>query len=175
MRLIKNIGITATGAIIDVGGGASTLVDEIMARGYTNVAVLDISAAALAEARKRLGERARTVHWMIGDVTTITLPEWAWDIWHDKAVFRFPVTVKDRQAYVKTLLSSLRPGGHVIIATFAEDGPTSCIGLAVQRYSSTELQGVLGGRFRLEHLAKETHGTPMGTAQNFNYCYFCVR
>lgn len=175
LRLIESTGVSTKGAIIDVGGGASSLVDDLLARGYADLTVLDLSKVALNEARERLGARAEAVQWITSDITKTVLPVQAYDIWHDRAVFHFLVTAEDRRAYVQTLLRSLRPHSHVIVATFAEDGPTSCSGLAVQRYSPAELAAVLGPHLSLEHHEKEVHHTPGGTEQNFNYCYFRVK
>lgn len=171
LRLIRATGVALSGAIIDVGGGASTLVDDLLLAGWSKLTVLDLSAAALAAAKKRLGPRAAKVHWLEADVTTADLPRHAYDVWHDRAVFHFLTERADRQAYVDAVLRSVKPGGHVIVATFAEDGPTQCSGLPVKRYSADELHAEFGAPFSLLAHEKEEHHTPFGTVQKFVYCY----
>ncbi|MBU1424192.1 MAG: class I SAM-dependent methyltransferase [Gammaproteobacteria bacterium] len=157
--------------IIDVGGGASTLVDDLAANGYTDLTVLDLSGAALNAARKRLGEQARKVCWMEADITRADLPANRYDIWHDRAVFHFLTDPADRAAYVQTVLRAVKPGGHVIVATFAEDGPLQCSGLPVMRYSADELHDQFGAAFQLLDHRREEHHTPSGAVQQFVYCY----
>ncbi len=171
LRLIQLTGVPHTGSIIDVGGGASTLVDDLLHEGYGSVTVLDLSAEALNVAKARIGERARSVHWLEGDIVNIHLPEHAYDIWHDRAVFHFLTDEADRRAYVAQVLRSVKPQGHVIVATFAEDGPTQCSGLPVMRYSPTELHGQFGPSFSLLKQEREEHHTPSGATQKFIYCY----
>jgi len=171
LRLIRATGVTPDGSIIDVGGGASTLVDDLVAAGFHNVTVLDLSSAALSAARSRLGPRASTVHWLEADITKASLPARAYDVWHDRAVFHFLTAPEDRAEYVRAVLHSVKPGGHVIVATFAEDGPTQCSGLPVMRYSADELHSEFGERFSLLTHDKEAHHTPFGTVQQFVYCY----
>jgi ubiquinone/menaquinone biosynthesis C-methylase UbiE len=170
--LIERIGLGRDAAIIDVGGGASTLVDDLLRQGYTRLTVLDISSAALAVARQRLGRSADAVHWIEGDITGVTLPRAAYELWHDRAVFHFLTEPTDRQAYVTQLERALRPGGHVIIATFGPEGPTRCSGLAVVRYAPESLQAELGGEFTLLDSQAEDHLTPGGIVQKFIYCHF---
>jgi ubiquinone/menaquinone biosynthesis C-methylase UbiE len=156
--------------IIDVGGGASTLVDDLLDRGYCALTVLDLSAAALAVARKRLGERAQAVSWVAGDITQVKLPAQAYDIWHDRAVFHFLTGQAEREAYVRAVVHAVKPGGTVIVATFAEDGPERCSGLPVMRYSPDALHAEFGTRFTLLRRKREAHHTPSGTIQRFIYC-----
>lgn len=170
LELIGSIGLTRDASIIDVGGGASTLVDDLLGAGYASLTVLDLSAAALEAARTRLGERADEVRWIDGDITSVTLPAGAYDVWHDRAVFHFLTGEAERRAYVAAVLRSVRPGGHVIVATFAEDGPTTCSGLPVMRYSPNELHAQFGGSFTLLRHEREEHATPFGTTQRFIYC-----
>ena len=170
LHLIRATGVPLTGNIIDVGGGASTLVDDLLQGGYTNLTVLDISAAALEVARARLQEWGHTVTWIAGDVTQVDLPTQAYDLWHDRAVFHFLTDEADRRAYVAQVLRAVKPGGHVIVATFAEDGPTQCSGLPVVRYSPSELHAQFGGGFELVKHDRESHVTPFGKIQNFIYC-----
>lgn len=172
LRLVAGTGVEKSAALVDVGGGASVLVDGLLEAGYTDLAVLDLSGAALAAARSRLGERAAPVRWIEADVTRAELPPRAFDVWHDRAAFHFLTDPADRQAYVGVLRHALRPGGHVIIATFAEDGPERCSGLPVQRYSPSQLHAQVGEDFRLLTSEREEHRTPGGAVQRFQYSVF---
>jgi len=172
MQLIRGTGIDHDAAIIDVGGGASILVDDLLAKGYTNLLVLDWSLAALDAAQSRLGSSANRVHWLEADITAAILPTNNYHVWHDRAVFHFLTSREDRRAYVDLVLQSVKSGGHVIIAAFAEDGPTQCSGLPVMRYSVPALQAEFGARFTLLHSQQELHSTPFKTTQKFNYCHF---
>lgn len=171
LRLIHNTGLGKNAAIIDVGGGASRLVDDLAAEGYTDLTVLDLSAAALAVAKQRLGKYADAVYWMEGDITRAEFPIHRFDIWHDRAVFHFLTDPADRHAYVERVMRSVRPGGHVIIATFAEDGPEKCSGLPVVKYKPETLHAEFGDAFLLVNHEKEAHHTPSGNVQQFVYCY----
>ena len=171
LRLIKDTGVPSSAAIIDVGGGASTLVDDLLRNGYLNLTVLDLSAAALSAAKARLGASSGCVHWLEADVTNADLAVHAYDVWHDRAVFHFLTTQDQRHAYVGQVLRSVKPGGHVIVATFAEDGPTQCSGLPVMRYRADQLHAEFGEPFTLLRHEKEEHHTPFGTIQKFVYCY----
>lgn len=161
-------------AIIDVGGGASTLVDHLLDEGFINLTVLDLSSRALKKTQTRLGERAGRVAWIEADATTANLPAHHFDIWHDRAVFHFLTVAHDRQRYVDTVSRAVEPGGTVIVATFADDGPERCSGLQVARYRPTELHGEFGSEFHLLEHYRETHHTPFGTEQKFVYC-LCKR
>src|SRR5829696_628113 len=156
--------------IIDVGGGASVLVDELLDAGYSDLTVLDLAQAALAVARSRLGTRAASVHWLEADVRSVALPRAHYAVWHDRAVFHFLTEPADRDAYVAQVERAVRPGGHVLVATFAEDGPTQCSGLPVARYSAAELHGAFGSAFDLLSSEREEHVTPAGAHQSFVYC-----
>jgi ubiquinone/menaquinone biosynthesis C-methylase UbiE len=171
LDLIEATGVSRDAAIIDVGGGASTLVDDLLANGYTDLSVLDLSAAALAAAQRRLGSRAARVQWIEADVTKADLPARRFDVWHDRAVFHFLTSAEDRAAYVQTVFRAVKPGGHVIVATFAEDGPNQCSGLPVMRYRADELHAEFGEAFSLSSHQKEAHHTPSGKVQQFVYCY----
>jgi ubiquinone/menaquinone biosynthesis C-methylase UbiE len=171
LEIIQATGQNKHAALIDVGGGASTLVDDLLNLGYDNLSVLDLSAAALNVAQDRLGAKAATVNWLVGDITNVPLPANAFDIWHDRAVFHFLTEEADRRAYVAQVMRSVRPNGHIIIATFAEDGPEKCSGLPVMRYSPEALHQEFGRGFQLVSQDKETHHTPFGTDQQFIYCY----
>lgn len=171
LALIRGTGVASTAAIIDVGGGASTLVDDLLDNGFSELTVLDLSAAALAASRARLAERAGRVNWLEGDITEIDLPAYAYDVWHDRAVFHFLTTTRAREAYVRAVLKAVKPGGHVIVATFAEDGPAQCSGLPVVRYKPEGLHAEFGDAFALLKSEHENHHTPFGTDQSFIYCY----
>ena len=160
--------------IIDVGGGASVLVDDLLDAGYRNLTVLDLAGSALAVSRKRLGERAQSVNWIAADITRAELPAATYDVWHDRAVFHFLTDPDDRARYVAQVLKSVKPGGHVIIATFGPGGPLQCSGLDVVRYAPENLHAEFGAPFRLVGHQTETHHTPAGKEQEFVYCY-CVR
>jgi 2-polyprenyl-3-methyl-5-hydroxy-6-metoxy-1,4-benzoquinol methylase len=157
--------------IIDVGGGTSTLVDDLIDRGYSNVTVLDVSHVALNTARERLGPASATVQWLRADVTSMDLPHHSYDVWHDRAVFHFLTKPQDRRAYVRNVASAVKPGGHVIVGTFGPDGPTKCSGLDVVSYEAESLHGEFGARFRLVESTTEIHQTPSGARQQFLYCY----
>lgn len=170
--LIERTGLPKNAKILDVGGGDSLLVDELVARGYTDITVLDLSRAAIDRARQRLGDAATgRVTWLEGDILEADLPREEFDIWHDRAVFHFLTTVKERESYIEQVRRGVRRGGHVIVATFAEDGPTRCSGLPVERYSAAELHGTFGSDFELLGSERETHHTPTGVDQSFTYCW----
>ena len=171
LQFVRNTGVAKDGHIMDVGGGASTLVDDLLHDGYRNLTVLDISAAALHAAQQRLGSDAHRVRWLEADITQIEFPEASVDVWHDRAVFHFLTDPHDRQRYVLAVLRAVKPGGHVIVATFAEDGPLRCSGLDVMRYRPDTLHGEFGAAFELVNSADEMHHTPGGAAQKFIYCY----
>ena len=164
------------GQIIDVGGGASTLVDDLLEAGYQNITVLDLSGAALQVAQQRLGAlRAARVQWREADITATEFSAHMFDIWHDRAVFHFLTEAADRRAYVAQLRHAVKRGGHIIMATFSLDGPTRCSGLPIVQYSAASLQAELGAQFELVEQANEQHTTPSGAAQNFIYCHFIRR
>lgn len=171
LRLIRDTGVSLRAPIIDVGGGASTLVDDLLQAGYTALTVLDLSHIALDTARQRLGERASAVQWLQANITRAGLPRQAYDVWHDRAVFHFLTSADERRAYVESVAQAVRPGGHVIVATFAEDGPLQCSGLPVMRYSATGLHAEFGALFTLLRHEREEHHTPAGGVQKFIYCY----
>jgi SAM-dependent methyltransferase len=170
LELIRRVAPGADSQILDVGGGASTLVDGLLAAGYANVAVLDLCAAALDHARSRLGASATRVRWIVADILSAELPEQSIDVWHDRAVFHFLTDACDRQRYVEQVRHAVRPGGLVLVATFAADGPTRCSGLDVARYAPDALHHEFGEDFSLIESAREVHVTPRGTPQAFTYC-----
>ena len=171
LDLIGTAAADKDAGIIDVGGGASTLVDDLLAEGYRDLTVLDLSAAALHAARRRLGMQESKVRWIEADITEVDLPRKRYDVWHDRAVFHFLTTARQRDAYVRTVFNAVKPGGHVIVATFAEDGPLQCSGLPVMRYRADELHDEFGDAFTLLKHQKEEHHTPSGKVQQFVYCY----
>ncbi|UPK32269.1 class I SAM-dependent methyltransferase [Bradyrhizobium sp. 186] len=171
LELIEHIGATPASAIIDVGGGASRLVDNLVDRGFGDVTVLDLSGAALETAKVRLGARAARVHWIVADVTVWEPPK-AYDIWHDRAAFHFLTDDRDRAAYVGRLERALKVGGYAIIATFALDGPERCSGLPVQRYDPAGLGQTLGRAFQLTDTRRHAHATPWGAEQSFQFSLF---
>jgi 2-polyprenyl-3-methyl-5-hydroxy-6-metoxy-1,4-benzoquinol methylase len=171
LQYIRNTGIRKTDHIIDVGGGSSTLVDDLIADGFQRISVLDVSGTALQLARQRLEARGVSVNWMEADITQADLPEQAFDLWHDRAVFHFLTQPADRQRYIAAVRHAVRPGGHVIVATFAPDGPDRCSGLEVMRYDPESLHSEFGSGFDLVDSTNEIHQTPFGTEQKFIYCY----
>jgi 2-polyprenyl-3-methyl-5-hydroxy-6-metoxy-1,4-benzoquinol methylase len=171
LEFIRRTGVGRNGRIIDIGGGISTLVDDLLQEGFQHITVLDISAAALQVAQERLGERATAVTWLEADITQANLSYQTYDVWHDRAVFHFLTQRPDRQRYIQTTRHAVKPGGHVIMATFATDGPTHCSGLEVSRYSPDSLHDEFGDDFRLVDSTREVHTTPFGTEQKFIYCY----
>jgi ubiquinone/menaquinone biosynthesis C-methylase UbiE len=171
LALIERTGWGPSASIIDVGGGESTLVDDLLARGYRNITVLDISPTALSVTKKRLGAAAAQVQWHLADVTQAPLPPRSYDVWHDRAVFHFLTEPEQRIAYVRRVMHAVKPGGHVIVSTFGPEGPTKCSGLDVVRYDAESLHDQFGTRFRLLEHSQELHRTPFGTTQQFLYCY----
>jgi 2-polyprenyl-3-methyl-5-hydroxy-6-metoxy-1,4-benzoquinol methylase len=171
LALIERATVGRSAAIIDVGGGESTLADDLLARGYQSITVLDISETAIDVSKKRIGAASEQIRWLVTDVTVTELEPGAYDIWHDRAVFHFLTTMEQRAAYVRNVARSVKPGGHVIVSTFGPKGPTKCSGLDVVRYDEESLHKEFGARFRLEESSKELHQTPFGTTQQFLYCY----
>jgi 2-polyprenyl-3-methyl-5-hydroxy-6-metoxy-1,4-benzoquinol methylase len=169
---IRRIAPNPNAAILDVGAGASTLVDDLLSAGYTRLTALDIAASALESSRARLGRRAAEVNWVVGNVLDIELPAQHFDVWHDRAVFHFLTSASDRQAYVAQMTAALRPGGHVLIATFGPEGPLRCSGLEVVRYDAQSLSKELGKAFRLIDWTLEHHETPAGATQQFLHALF---
>ncbi len=171
LDFIQRTGVDKSCHIIDIGGGISTLADDLLREGFTQITVLDISGAALGIAQQRLGGLASQVAWLEADITQAHLPYQAYDVWHDRAVFHFLTQPQDRQRYVQAVYHALKKGGHVIVATFAPDGPSRCSGLEVMHYDPDCLHDEFGDEFRLIDSAREAHVTPFGTEQKFIYCY----
>jgi SAM-dependent methyltransferase len=169
LTFVADSGLSPAAPVIDVGGGASTLVDHLLDLGYANVSVLDISAPALAQAKARLGAaRARKVHWLVQDVTRFVPPQ-PYALWHDRAVFHFLTDEAAKSAYLAAVRRSVAPGGTVILATFAADGPTQCSGLQVTRYNANTLSALFGSEFERMATARDMHVTPWGSIQAFTY------
>jgi 2-polyprenyl-3-methyl-5-hydroxy-6-metoxy-1,4-benzoquinol methylase len=152
-------------SIVDIGGGESTLVDDLLVRGYKSLTVLDISQTAIDVTKKRLGSAAEQVRWLVGDIVEVELDSRVYDVWHDRAVFHFLRKPEQRIAYVRQVTRAVKPGGHVIVSTFGPEGPTRCSGLEVMRYDAESLHSEFGGRFRFVESSKELHQTPFGTTQ----------
>lgn len=172
LDFIKKLNLEKSISIIDVGGGASTLVDDLLLNGYWRLSVLDLSGAALETAKKRIGSNSENVQWFEADVTEMQFPKHQFEVWHDRAVFHFLTKSEERRAYIKNITHSVKPNGHIIISTFAEDGPTQCNGLPVMRYSAETLQAEFGENFLLKEHLNENHNTPFGTTQKFVFCHF---
>lgn len=172
LRMIEEAGLPSDARILDVGGGTSNLVDELLKRGYSRLSVLDLSPRAIGLAQARLGPGAASVTWLEGDVRRVELPPHGYDLWHDRALFHFLADAGDRAAYVAKVLGAIRSGGYVVMATFAADGPRSCSGLPVVRYTPAGLAAELGEPFRLVEHEHVEHRTPGDSVQRFVFCRF---
>jgi len=170
LAFIEECELPKNARIVDVGGGASTLVDDLCEAGYSNLAVMDLADSGLALARERLGAKAEGVDWLVGDATSPLLEAASVDFWHDRAVFHFLSEPASRQAYLEQVTRCLKPGGHLMVATFALDGPDKCSGLPVQRYDAEGIVAAFGRRFEKVAEAAEIHHTPGGRPQSFVYC-----
>jgi SAM-dependent methyltransferase len=170
LELIDKAAPERSASIIDVGGGESTLVDDLVARGYKNITVLDISQIAIDVTKKRLGPASENIHWLAGDITRANLEPCSYDVWHDRAVFHFLTAMDARIAYVRQVARAVKLGGHVIVGTFGPEGPTKCSGLNVVRYDEESLHREFGVHFHLLGSSSELHRTPFGTIQQFLYC-----
>lgn len=175
LALIERAAGGPSASILDVGGGESTLVDDLLARGYENLTLLDISQTAIDTTKRRVGPAAKRVRWLVADITQIELEPGAYDVWHDRAVFHFLRAPEQRAAYVRQVARAVKSGGHVIISTFGPEGPVKCSGLEVVRYDAKSLHGEFGEGFRMIESFKELHDTPFGTTQQFIYCYCRVQ
>ena len=170
-ELIEAVGATSETAIIDIGGGASRLVDGLLAKGFRALSVLDLSGAALEAAKARLGAQAAQVNWIVADAT-LWEPTEVYDIWHDRAAFHFLTEERERAGYIVRMKKALRTGGHAIVATFAPDGPERCSGLPIMRYNAETLGQTLGREFNLIETRRHTHTTPWGSTQSFQFSVF---
>ena len=171
---ISNAAADQSASILDVGGGESTLVDDLLAKGYRSLSVLDVAGAAIRKSQQRLGSAAQGIGWLVGDVAEVALPARAYDVWHDRAVFHFLTVPKQRLSYVRQLTSALKPSGQVVMATFGPEGPQKCSGLDTRRYDAESLRHELGPDFRLLRSSVVAHQTPFGTTQQFLYCHFSL-
>ncbi len=172
LKWITELSLGKDANIIDVGGGASTLVDDLLADGYRSITVVDLTKTALSLAKKRLRERAESVTWLEGDITSVDLPTSHYDLWHDRAVFHFLTDPEHRKQYLNNLLRALKPDGDLIMATFSLEAPPKCSGLPVERYSADRLEGIFASEFTLTQHEKELHVTPGGVEQMYAYCHF---
>ena len=172
LKLIEQLNLPRSAAIVDVGAGSSTLVDDLLARGFSDLTVLDCSSTALDVTRSRLLDQGTQIDWLVADVTATDLPRSRFDLWHDRAVFHFLTKPSDRAAYRRSLERALRPDGHLIVATFAPTAPERCSGLPVVRYDADSLQREFAPAFRLVATHEEAHRTPSGKLQEFIYCHF---
>jgi 2-polyprenyl-3-methyl-5-hydroxy-6-metoxy-1,4-benzoquinol methylase len=170
LEIIERAAPSHSASIIDVGGGESTLVDDLLTRGYQNIAVLDVSQIAIDVTKRRLGTASERVQWIVADVTNAEFAPQSYDVWHDCAVFHFLIEADERLAYVRQVANAVRPGGYVLVSTFGAEGPTKCSGLDVVRYDPQSLHREFGVRFRLLESCEELHRTPFGTNQQFLYC-----
>jgi trans-aconitate methyltransferase len=171
LDLIHAAGVSKRSAIVDIGGGASRLVDALLAEGFGDLTVLDISEKAFATAKKRLGPRAAKVNWIAVDMTRWD-PKRSFDLWHDRAAFHFLIETSEREAYARCAANALRPGGHIIMGTFAPDGPERCSGLPVMRHDAASIGAVLGDKFAFLQSRRHDHLTPAGITQRFQFSLF---
>jgi 2-polyprenyl-3-methyl-5-hydroxy-6-metoxy-1,4-benzoquinol methylase len=169
LTLIRQLDLEPDARIIDVGGGSSSLVDELLALGFRDLSVLDVAEEPLEQVQRRLGAAAADVEWIVADVTEFE-PQHQWDLWHDRAVFHFLTSDEDRAAYRRALDAGLAAGGHAVVSTFGPDGPRACSGLPVQRYDASSLAGTLQCGLTLQTSVLECHHTPAGAEQEFLYC-----
>ena len=168
---ITSLGLPLSANIIDVGGGTGNFVDALLDLGYTNITVLDISEAALAKSKARLGDRSSMVTWIVADITTF-ITDKTYDFWYDRAVFHFLTSKKDIDSYINLVSKSLKPGSNLLVGTFSENGPLKCSGLEVSRYSAESLKQTFENEFSLSQSFKHTHTTPFNTEQEFQFCGF---
>ena len=167
LELIRSAASSFSASILDVGGGASRLVDDLLGLGYSNLTVLDVSHSALDRSKARLGRRSKDVSWIVADITQWN-PERTWDVWHDRAVFHFLITNEEQNSYISALEAATKSGSSAIISTFALDGPDRCSGLPVQRYSPLSLAARIGSKFKMVSQTSEAHTTPSGATQHFS-------
>jgi len=171
LKLINNTGTGTDCRIIDVGGGTSKLIGQLLDQGYKKLSVLDISGISIEKAKSQLGEKSSLIEWIEADITKFNVVE-QYDVWHDRAVFHFLTEAGDRKGYINSLNQALKLNGHLIIATFSLDAPQKCSGLPVVRYCSDTLHDELGDNFNLVESSEEDHVIPSGVKQNFIFCRF---
>jgi 2-polyprenyl-3-methyl-5-hydroxy-6-metoxy-1,4-benzoquinol methylase len=172
LALIDRVAPSHSASIIDIGGGTSTLADDLLRRGYVNVTVLDLSETALRTAKESFGPASAQIQWLTADVCEANLPIGYYDLWHDRAVFHFLTLSEQRASYVERAAGSVKRNGHLVISTFGPEGPTRCSGLETAHYDAAALEGEFGSQFRLADSEIEWHGTPSGGKQQFLYCLF---
>lgn len=171
LELIRKANTDLSASVIDVGGGESTLIGDLLEIGYSNVSILDISETAIDVSKQRLGDKAALVTWIAANITQVELPSQHYDVWHDRAVFHFLTSPEERIEYVHQVAKAVKPRGHVIVATFGPQGPEKCSGLTTMRYDANSLHDEFGVKFKLVESATEMHNTPFGNTQQFLYCY----
>jgi ubiquinone/menaquinone biosynthesis C-methylase UbiE len=171
LKYLKNLSLPKTANIIDVGGGDSNLVDALLEEGYKNIWVLDISEFALERAKKRLGDKAKLVHWIVSDITEFQTTV-QFDFWHDRAAFHFLTDNNKIDKYLAIIEQAITTGGHFLLGTFSEKGPLKCSGLEIRQYSEASMKSMLSGKFEATECFTENHFTPFDTVQNFQFCGF---
>lgn len=172
LNWIKEFNLSVNAPIIDIGGGASTLVDDLLDEGYQAITVFDISKKALSLTKARIGKKAELVTWLNGDIVSANFPACYYELWHDRAAFHFLTLPEQQQKYRDNLIKALKPSGHLILGLFALEAPPKCSGLLVKRYSIEQLEATLGREFELNQHHKELHITPNGIEQMYLYCHF---
>jgi SAM-dependent methyltransferase len=171
MEYLENVNLSKTANIIDIGGGDSNLVDALLDKGYQNIWVLDISEIALERAKKRLGDKAHLVHWIVSDITEFK-PEVKFDFWHDRAVFHFLTEEESINKYVAIIGNAINQNGNFLLGTFSENGPLKCSGLEIKQYSENAMKQTFNENFEAIKCFTENHTTPFDTTQNFQFCGF---
>ena len=172
LAFIERVAPSRSAPIVDIGGGTSTLVDDLILHGYTDISVLDISQIAIQEEKRRLGLPAEQIEWFVGDVCDFELAASRYDVWHDRAVFHFLTLPEQRASYVTKAAASVKENGHLIVSTFGPEGPMRCSGLETARYDAAALEAEFGSSFRLADSQMEWHTTPSAKEQQFLYCLF---
>lgn len=172
LSIINELKPDKTKSLIDIGGGESTLLDDLILQGHLDLSLIDISTSAVSFLKNRLVEHSHKINWHTGDITEYSFLDEQFDFWHDRAVFHFLTKAESRQRYTELLSKSIKKGGHVLIATFSDEGPLKCSGLTVERYNVTKLSKELGYNFKLVGSKIEEHHTPFKTTQEFLYCWF---
>lgn len=171
LNFFKQFGISTTAKIIDIGGGDSHLVDHLLALGYQDISVLDISEEAINRAKERLGDKAKNVHWIVADITSF-IPTDKYDFWHDRAAFHFLTSEPEISAYIETAQQSIKSTGFLVIGTFSEQGPKKCSGIDIKQYSETSLTNCFKSSFEKIDCITVDHKTPSDSIQNFVFCSF---
>ena len=171
LELMKSFKLAKSAGIIDIGGGDSFFVDHLLELGFSDITVLDISEKAIARAKRRLGEKAERVDWIICNVSEFK-PTRSYDLWHDRAAFHFLITEAEVNNYIKIISQTIRPGGYFILGTFSENGPEKCSGLPIRQYSEDKMKTLLGNEFERIRCLESEHHTPSGYIQNFIFCGF---